>query len=109
MNSRIQLAALLIDIEAQLRQLNLWDEEPPPEEALASTQPFAVDTLTLPQWLQFIFLPTIRYLLEEELELPAQCGIAPMAEEFFRGTRMPVVELIAVLERIDELLTRQRQ
>ena len=48
-----EIAELLIDIEAQLRQLGQWDKEPPAPEALASEQPFSVDTLTLPQSLQF--------------------------------------------------------
>ena len=82
---RTEIAEVLIDIEAQLRQLGLWDKIPPSTEALASTEPFCVDTLTLPQWLQFIFLPTIYRLLEEEQPLPGRCSIAPMAEEYFRG------------------------
>ena len=48
---RTDIAEVLIDIEAQLRQLNLWQRVAPPEEALASTEPFCVDTLSLPQWL----------------------------------------------------------
>ena len=56
MNSEV--AAALIDIEAQLRQLGHWDKEPPSAEAFISDQPFSVDTLTFPQWLQFVFLPT---------------------------------------------------
>ncbi len=102
---RTQIAALLIDIEAQLRQLDLWETEPPPPEAFASTQPFFIDSMTLPQWLQFVFLPTMRQLLDEEQALPGQCGIAPMADEHFRGSGLPVNNLIAVLENIDRLLT----
>ena len=79
---RTQVAEVLIDIEAQLRQLGQWDKIPPSTEALASTEPFCVDTLTLPQWLQFVFLPTIYRMLEEGQPLPQRCGIAPMAEEF---------------------------
>ena len=103
---RTAVAELLIDIEAQLRQLGQWDKIPPSTEALASDQPFCVDTLTLPQWLQFIFLPTLYLMLEEGKALPDRCGIAPMAEEFFRGSGLAVVELVAALERIDELLSQ---
>ncbi|MCB1709805.1 MAG: YqcC family protein, partial [Halioglobus sp.] len=80
-----EVAELLIDIEAELRQLGLWDRVPPPPAALASDQPFSIDTLTLPQWLQFIFLPTLYRLLEEAQPLPGRCGIAPLAQEYFRG------------------------
>ena len=75
-----EIAAVLIDIEAQLRQLDLWDRVPPSAEALSSDQPFCVDTLSLPQWLQFIFLPTLYLMLEEDQPLPSRCGITPMAE-----------------------------
>lgn len=100
-----EIAEVLIDIESQLRQLRLWEKTPPPPEALASSEPFCVDTLTLPQWLQFIFIPTIYQMLEEEARLPDRCGIAPMAEEFFRGSRLPTDELLMALVQIDELLS----
>jgi uncharacterized protein YqcC (DUF446 family) len=99
------IAELLIDIEAELRQLGLWDRLPPSPEALASDQPFSIDTLTLPQWLQFIFLPTIYRLLDEEQPLPGRCGIAPMAEEYFRGLGMASGALERALLEMDELLS----
>jgi uncharacterized protein YqcC (DUF446 family) len=104
---RTEIAEVLIDIEAQLRQLGLWDKIPPSTEALASTEPFCVDTLTLPQWLQFIFLPTLYRMLEEEQALPERCGIAPMAEEFFRGSGLAIGELVNSLVKIDELLSEE--
>ena len=102
---RTEIAEVLIDIEAQLRQLGLWDRIPPSTEALASTQPFCVDTMTLPQWLQFVFLPTIYRMLEEEQTLPERCGIAPMAEEFFKGSGLATTELVDALEKVDILLS----
>lgn len=100
-----EVAAVLIDIEAQLRQLGLWDKIPPSSTALASQEPFAVDTLTLPQWLQFIFLPTIYQMLEEQRQLPGACSITPMAEEYFRGAGLATDELLQALGRVDALLS----
>ena len=100
------IATLLLELEAELRTLNLWDDKMPPPEALASTQPFCVDTLTLPQWLQFVFLPRMSQLVEFEQPLPHKCGIAPMAEEFFRGAQLSIVSLVRKLEEIDERLAR---
>jgi uncharacterized protein YqcC (DUF446 family) len=100
------IAEVLIDIEAQLRQLGQWDAAPPSATALASELPFCVDTLTLPQWLQFIFLPTLYQMMEEGVPLPSRSGIAPMAEEYFRGTGLMSAELEAALARIDELLSQ---
>jgi uncharacterized protein YqcC (DUF446 family) len=104
-----RIASVLIDIEAQLRQLGLWDKVSPGAVALASAEPFCVDTLTFPQWLQFIFLPTLYRMLEAGETLPARSGIAPMAEEYFRGTGLRSAELEEALRLIDELLTVRGQ
>ncbi len=104
-SANIAVAELLIDIEAQLRQLGLWEREPPPPQALASDQPFSVDTLTLPQWLQFIFLPTLHRLLAEGQPLPGRCGIAPMAQEYFRGLALASATLEQTLLKMDRILS----
>ena len=104
---RTEVAEVMIDIEAQLRQLGQWDRIPPSTDALASQEPFCVDTLTLPQWLQFVFLPTLYTMLEEDHPLPKRCGIAPMAEEYYRGSGLAVGALVDALLRIDELLSQE--
>jgi len=102
---REQVAVLLIDVEAHLRQLGLWQSQPPGADALASTQPFCVDTLEFDQWLQFVFLPTMQELLETGQALPGECGIAPMAEEFCRLRKLPGVPLERVLAALDRVLS----
>lgn len=102
----IAVAEILMDIEKELRELQLWEFELPSDEALASLQPFAVDTLTFPQWLQFIFLPRMYYLVEQRHPLPGNCGIAPMAEEYFSVLNLPSTLLVGHLRRIDDLLTQ---
>ena len=74
------VAELLIDIEGELRKLGQWSRIPPSDKALSSAQPFCIDTLTLPQWLQYIFLPALYKILEEKQGLPGRCGVAPMAQ-----------------------------
>ncbi len=101
----ISLADALMDIEAELRVLQLWEEQEPPLEALQSQQPFAVDTLTFPQWLQFIFLPRLYFMIEADYELPGNCAIAPMAEQYFAVLNFHSAPLIAHLTRIDDLLS----
>lgn len=99
------ISDLLLQLEAELRGMDLWQAEPPPAEALASSEPFCVDTLTLPQWLQFIFLPRMAQLVEAELPLPRQCDITPIAEEFFKNTG-GAGPLVALMRKIDERLQR---
>ena len=105
MTQSIEVASVLIDIEAQLRQLQLWQQQAPSAEALASNQPFAIDTLSFPQWLQFVFLAKMQLLLEQQQPLPQSCAIAPMAEEYFSHQGVAVTSLLASLAALDRLLS----
>ncbi|HSC68186.1 MAG TPA: YqcC family protein [Cellvibrio sp.] len=107
-NIHIAVAEILIDIEKELRDLQLWDNEMISEEALMSEQPFAVDTMTFPQWMQFIFLPRMYFMLEQQMQLPANCGIAPMAEQYFSVLNLASSPLVAHLHKIDNLLSGQQ-
>jgi len=101
----ITVAEILMDIEKELRDLQLWEFEPPSAEALASTQPFAIDTLNFPQWLQFIFIPRLYAMVETRAPLPAVSGVKPMAEEYFHVLKLNSAPLIAHLERMDNVLS----
>jgi len=103
----IAIAETLLDIEKELRGLQLWDFEMPSQEALSSTLPFSVDTLNFPQWLQFIFLPRLTILLEQSASLPTYCGVAPMAEQYFQVLSVDSVAIIAHLQKIDTLLSEK--
>lgn len=103
-----EVAAVLMDIEAELRRMGCWQAEPPAPEALRSEQPFAIDTLNFAQWLQFIFIPRMLFLLDQQQDLPRASGIAPMAEEYFSGLQLPVEGLLTALQTMDALLGSQR-
>ncbi len=64
------LAEQLLLIERELRALGVWAMEAPSLEALASQEPFCVDTLSFEQWLQWIFLPRMKTILEEGGHFP---------------------------------------
>lgn len=104
-SKHIAVAEILIDIEKELRELQLWEYESPSEDALASTQPFAIDTLTFPQWLQFIFIPRLYMMVEQRMPLPRVSGVKPMAEEYFKVLNLNSAALILHLERMDNLLS----
>ncbi|WAK00621.1 YqcC family protein [Methylobacter sp. YRD-M1] len=99
-----KIAELLFQVEVQLLQLNYWQDAFPSSEALSSELPFSCDTLTFPQWLQFIFLPRMRALVECAAPLPTTCAIAPYAEEYLKHDAN-VQTLLAHLAEIDTLLT----
>ncbi|AQT59689.1 YqcC family protein [Cellvibrio sp. PSBB023] len=107
-NLHVSVAEVLMDVEKELRQLHLWEFEMISEEALASTEPFAIDTMTFPQWVQFILLPRLYFMIEQQMELPSYCSVAPMAEEYFSVLNLHSTPLVSHLKKIDRLLTREQ-
>lgn len=100
------IAKVLVDIEVELRQLRLWESQTPSVTALSSTAPFAIDTLTFPQWLQFIFVPRLRGLVEARAPLPQSCQVTSMAEQYFSTSNVHCVSLNKCLQKMDALLTQ---
>lgn len=105
MDSRfLEVAEQLLLIERELRVLGWWDEVAPSSQALASVEPFSVDTLDFSQWLQWIFLPRMKLILEQDLPLPSASGILVMAEMVYANKAEQSRELRRLLARFDELI-----
>lgn len=98
-----EVADQLLLIERELRGLGWWSDSPPSAEALSSVEPFSVDTLDFHQWLQWIFLPRMKQILEHDLPLPKASGILEMAETVYAG-RQDTQALQASLARFDRLI-----
>lgn len=103
------LADILLALEMQLRAHGLWEQNPPSPQALASTAPFCIDTLGFHQWLQFIFIPRIKAIIESGAPLPHASGLVPIAEEFFRGTSDQGQSIIQVLQAFDDFIAQAAQ
>lgn len=102
------VAEQLLLIERELRVLGLWTVEAPSAEALASEQPFCVDTMSFESWLQWLFLPRMKMILESAGPLPAASGIRAMADVCYRGREGEVRGLLRELERFDQLIASAR-
>jgi uncharacterized protein YqcC (DUF446 family) len=105
-----KIAEQLLLIERELRLQGWWDELAPSAEALASVEPFSVDTLDFEQWLQWIFLPRMKAILENNLPLPNASGIQEMAEMVFaaRNLKGKDRQLQVLLKEFDQLITASR-
>ncbi|WP_349616278.1 YqcC family protein [Azotobacter salinestris] len=99
------LAEQMLLIERELRILGMWGLLPPSDEALSSGQPFCVDTLAFEEWLQWIFLPRMKVIIEGGRALPASSGIRPMAEMVYRERLAEVAALLEALGEIDRLIS----
>lgn len=104
MTVHLLLAEQLLLIEGELRQQGWWDATPPTAAALASEQPFAVDSMAFEQWLQWLFLPRMQQILACGAQLPSTSGIRPMAEMVLAERANQARGLLALLGEFDRLI-----
>lgn len=95
---------LLAEIRHEMQAIGLWQQQPPAPEALASTQPFCVDTLDFSEWLQWLLLPRLEEMIARDLPLPQNSDIQPMAEEVFKQLEADTEQLLALIGRLDQAL-----
>lgn len=108
-NIHTALAAELQAVQAEMVSLQLWELERPSEAALASNEPFCIDTLNFAQWLQFIFLEKMHTIIDQDGPLPSQSDIAPLAEEYLSQKMTKGEKLIERLRYIDDLISGRIQ
>lgn len=94
---------LLSALEDELRNSGLWQENKPDQQALESREPFAIDSLSFVQWLQFIFLDKMSQLVRLSQPLPESMQVLPMAQEYFKSVPGNSAEITNIIGRIDLL------
>lgn len=100
--TRRQLKQLLDDMQSELQSLELWEGHPPEPEAFESSTPFFADRMHFSQWLQWVFIARFRALLAEQHPLPAQCDVAPMAEEALKELPQDTNTLVTLIAEFDD-------
>lgn len=98
----IELRQQLTRIEQQLQQMGQWQSIAPLAAALASNQPFCLDTLTPYQWLQWVLLPRLSALLDAKQLPPKAFAIAPYFEVSLAPLSLADQQLIKQLQQLDE-------
>ena len=102
-----RIADILLEVEANLRTSGKWDKIQPSDHALTSSQPFCIDTLKFEQWLQWIFLPRMKLILEQQKPLPAKSGIYEYAEDSLCKKDPCTPNLLILIKRFDDLIKIQ--
>ena len=104
MNKHSQFGVLLIKLEQELVNADLWQTKMPDPKALQSSQPFHHDTLSSQEWLQFIFISRLEQMVKLQMPLPASCDITPYITESLKEHKA-VNKITSVTKQIDELLS----
>jgi uncharacterized protein YqcC (DUF446 family) len=88
-------------IEAEMRRIGFWQNEPLRPEQMEFTQAFAMDTMTYAQWLQFVFLPRVREAAAAN-QFPSGSSVGTQAVREFDGSP-EAGDLITLLAEFDAL------
>ncbi|CAM3460825.1 YqcC family protein [Parendozoicomonas haliclonae] len=96
-----EVSALLVELEEVLRQEGHWTTITPSFEALSSQEPFCIDTLSVLEWLQWLYIPRLRAMIEHGSALPKGAQVHPYAEEALKGIASGREAILEVVARLD--------
>ncbi|WP_404339382.1 YqcC family protein [Pseudoalteromonas mariniglutinosa] len=99
-----QTAVYLKQLISLLQSHNLWQQQNIDSSALQSSVPFCHDTMRFEQWLQFVFIEKMQFLINHKQPLPSNFAVAPMAEMML-AEHAGGQEITALLHQLDLLLS----
>ena len=88
----------LSNLETALKKFKYWGADKPEFDPNDVVTPFGVGTITLYQWLQYIYLPKMRELVEANHPLP-KAEISPYAEEVLE--KQGATDLLSIIRRLE--------
>lgn len=96
------IAHQLNQIEDEMHKIKLWQMTPPKADAFLSQEPFAIDTMEGHEWLQWIFIPRMRALIDAKADLPQGFALHPYFEEVLKE-QDEVSQLLFLIKQLDDL------
>lgn len=99
------VADAMLTLEKALREAELWADHSPSSEQMLSDQPFSYDVMTLQEWLQWVFIPRMKAIIESDAELPRMSNIHAYAEETIGKLPNNTEAVMQALKQLDELFS----
>lgn len=99
------VADLMLQLECELRAKGLWEEALPSTEQMMSSEPFACDVMPLQQWLQWVFLPRMKAIVESDADLPHTCNISVYAEDTIAKLDVDTSTVVELIKAMDQTLS----
>lgn len=96
------LSNLATAIQQELTHLGVWSSTPLAAEKFNGMGAFGINTMSLTQWIQFVLLPRIQQIIDEQESLPSESMIAAHAVREFDGNP-GYDKLIELLTQLDDL------
>lgn len=94
---------LLLVLRQRLQEIDAWQVPRPEAAAFTSSLPFCVDTMSLEQWLRYVFMARMQALLDAQVALPVSCALTEQVEmQMQHKNKARVME---VTQALDAFLT----
>jgi uncharacterized protein YqcC (DUF446 family) len=101
MQERVQ--AKIAEIEQEMKRIGYWQSEPLRPEQYEFRSAFAMDTMAFSQWLQFIFIPRVKNMIEAGEKFPPDSQNGAQAVREFDGDDR-AQKLVDLLSEFDEII-----
>lgn len=103
-DKRRRLGELADDVEAEMRRLGWWQDDPPSEETVLVGGAFGQQTVGFTQWLQVVFVKRLRQAASGEIPIPSSSSVSTMAVREFDGYPEDLDRLMDLLHEVDRLV-----
>lgn len=101
---RRRLGEIADGIEAELKRLGWWQDDPPSEETAIAGGAFGMQTVAFSQWLQVVFVKRLRQAAAGEFEIPSSSSVSTFATREFDGYTEDLDGLMKLLYEVDRLV-----
>lgn len=97
-------------LEQELKDLNLWGGEQarPSEQDLNTTNPFGVDVIEFHQWLEYVLIARLKFMIENSQALPTCMTAHNYAQLKYHGHWTKYRNLIGIIQELDNLITIEK-
>src|SRR5690349_19513806 len=99
------VAEKIARIEAEMRSIGMWQNEPMPQEKTAAAGAFGQGSMAFEQWLQFVFIPRVNQIVAARAAFPSKSQVGDQAYREWRmwGDAPNVDRLLELLREFDAL------
>ena len=102
---RAAIGQLAAEIEAEMRRLGIWSEDPPGEEEVLAGGAFGHTAVPFEHWIQVVLLARLRAVAAGTLEAPRSSSVGTQALREWDGLE-ELEHLRSLLSRLDGIIVR---
>ena len=102
---RERLRTFADEIEAEMRRVGMWRENPPSEEEVLSGGAFGLGTVAFDTWVQVVFVTRLRQVADGVFPIPEASSVGTQANREWDGAGGPDRDrLLGLLLDVDDLI-----